>query len=100
MAVSILGILLIGVALAANQTWLDHHFLPSFLVSHLWYVRIETAIRIAGAAAGLALIFAAKPLTARLRTIGAVRLLQIAGAMALALLVSELVLQRVRLRPT
>jgi len=88
MAVSLLGILLIAAALAANQTWLDSHFLPSFLVSRLWYVRIETAMRITGAAAGLALMLAAKPLGARLRAIGAVRLLQVGGAMALALVVS------------
>ncbi len=99
MAVSLLGILLIGAAVAASQSWLDHHFLPSFLVSRLWYVRIETAIRITGAASGLALFLAARPLSARLRAIGAVRLLQVAGAMALALVVSEAVLQRVHLRP-
>src|ERR1041384_6692412 len=47
MVVSILGLLLVGAAAAANQAWLDRHFLPSFLVSRLAYVRLETGDRAA-----------------------------------------------------
>src|SRR5262249_59465280 len=33
-------------ALAATQTWLDRHFLPSFLMTRQTYVRIETSVRL------------------------------------------------------
>ena len=58
-AVTIGGIALVAAALAANQAWLDRHFMPSFLLPRPWYVRIETAVRVVIAAAGLLIAAAA-----------------------------------------
>jgi hypothetical protein len=88
-------VLLIG-ALAATQPWLDRHFLPSFLMSRQSYVRIETSIRVAIAASGIALMLGARFVAARLTT----RTLAIVVAIGLALAASEVVLRNVRLRPT
>ena len=43
-------------SLAANQAWLDRHFLPSFFLPRHWYVWIETGVRVVLAMAGLALM--------------------------------------------
>src|SRR5206468_10456771 len=45
-AITMLGVALVTAALAANQSWLDRHFLPSFLLPRVWYVRIETIVRV------------------------------------------------------
>jgi len=82
-------------AIAATQSWLDRHFLPSFLMSRQVYVRIETAVRVAIAASGIALILAARHLAALLTT----RTMAVVAAIVLALGASELVLRNVRLRP-
>jgi hypothetical protein len=34
------GIGLMMAAIAAHQSWLDHHFLPSFFIPRHWYVLI------------------------------------------------------------
>ena len=94
-----LGIALIAGALAANQAWLDRHFLPSSLLARVWYVRIETSVRLMSAAAGIAMILGARPLAARITGRTLRRAVQIAAAPVLALAASELVLQRVHLRP-
>jgi len=99
MAVFFLGFLLVGGAAAASQGWLDRHFLPSFLISRLWYVRIETTVRLAFAAAGISLMIFSRPITAWMKAIGFVRIVQVVVAIVLALVASELVMQRVRLRP-
>src|SRR5205814_2917865 len=44
------GLALVIGAGAANQRWLDRHFLPSFIVPRDVYVRIETIVRAAAAA--------------------------------------------------
>jgi hypothetical protein len=59
LAVTALGIALVAGAIAANQQWLDRHFLPSFFVTRAWYVRAETIVRVAMAVVGAALIGAA-----------------------------------------
>jgi hypothetical protein len=93
------GIALIAGALAANQAWLDRHFLPSFLLARVWYVRIEAAVRVMIAACGVALLLAARPAAARITGHALRRALQIAAAIVLALAASELFMQHVRLRP-
>ena len=45
--IALLGSALVVGALAANQAWLDRHFLPSFFLPREWYVSIETAVRLA-----------------------------------------------------
>jgi len=44
--VGLAGVALVVGALAANQQWLDAHFLPSFFLPPRWYVRIETSVRV------------------------------------------------------
>jgi hypothetical protein len=90
------GLALVLAAILATQAWLDRHFLPSFLVSRETYVRIETVVRLAVAAAGTSLMLGARRVAATLTA----RVLGIAAAVVLALGASELVLRNVRLRPT
>ena len=98
-AVTATGAVLIAGALAANQAWLDRHFLPSFLLARLWYVRIETSVRLTFAACGVLLVLTARPVAARL-TARALRMaIQMAAAVVLALGASELVLRHGDLRP-
>jgi hypothetical protein len=90
------GLALAGASLAASQSWLDRHFLPSFLMSRAPYVRIETSVRLLFAASGIALMLGARPVAAKLT----VRAVGVVAAIALALGASELVLRHLRLRPT
>jgi hypothetical protein len=93
--IALAGIALAVGAIAATQSWLDRHFLPSFLMSRQVYVRIETSVRMAIAVSGLALMLAARRLATMLTT----RTIAIAAAVAIALGAGELVLRNVRLRP-
>ncbi len=89
--VAIVGAILIAVALAATQHWLDRHFLPSFLVSRRWYARLETSARVILAGIGLLALVLRRPI-ARLAARVPARPLHIALAAALALGAGELVL--------
>src|SRR5262249_25784046 len=83
-------------AIAATQTWLDRHFLPSFFVPRVWYVALETLGRIVVGALGVLTIIARR----RLARLDVMRVLSITAAAILAFGASELVLQSGRLRPT
>ena len=60
-AIASIGGALLACAVAANQRWLDTHFLPSFFLPRQWYVAIETLVRVAMAALGVALALFARP---------------------------------------
>ena len=96
--IALTGVVLVAGALAANQRWLDRHFLPSFLLLRRSYVLIETCVRLAIGMLGVALVvvarFAAAQPTARLL----LRASQIAMAAVLALGASEVVLRHLHLR--
>ena len=94
--IAAVGLTLAVGALAATQTWLDRHFLPSFLMTRQTYVRIETSVRLVLAVSGIALMFGVRWAAARLTS----RALAIVAAVALALGASELVLRTIRPRPT
>jgi hypothetical protein len=99
LAIAAVGIAVVVGAVAANQRWLDRHFLPSFVVPRAWYVRIETGVRIAAAAFGAALaLILRRPLT-RLLVDTPMQAARLAIAILLALGASEAVLRRVHLRP-
>jgi hypothetical protein len=94
--VGIVGVTCVVLALAATQTWLDRHFLPSFFVPRHWYVVIETLGRVVVGVAGLLVIFMRRWIAA----LDPMRVLSIATAIVLAFGASELVLRAVHLRPT
>ena len=52
-AVAAIGGALLACALAANQRWLDRHFLPSWFVPRRWYVLLEAFVRLMIGAAGV-----------------------------------------------
>jgi hypothetical protein len=89
---------LLACALGANQSWLDRHFLPSFLIPREWYVRLETSVRIAMATIGGLLVLAA-PRVGRFAARTPAQTLHIAIATLLALAVSEPALRRAHLGP-
>jgi hypothetical protein len=65
-AVASIGIALLACAVAADQRWLDRHFLPTPSVSRRLYVLLESSARIAAAALGAALALVARPRIGRL----------------------------------
>jgi hypothetical protein len=95
--VACVGVALLVAALAANQPWLDRHFLPSFLLPHDLYVRIETGVRLTIAALGVWIVVRRPASRIIVRTPS--RALHVVVAAVLALGASELVLRRVHLRP-
>jgi hypothetical protein len=94
--VGIAGVTCVVLAIAATQTWLDRHFLPSFFVPRAWYVALETFGRIVVGALGVLTIIARR----RLAGLDVMRVLSITAAAIIAFGASELVLRSVRLRPT
>jgi len=99
------GMALIGAAtliavLAANQAWLDRHFLPSFLMTRHRYVQIETIVRLLLGTIGALLVFLARP-AARLVTPRTAQLaLSVVIAAILAVVAGELALNQMGLGPT
>jgi len=98
-AVAAVGLALIVAAVAATQSWLDRHFLPSFFVPRHWYVAIESSVRIAIAAAGLILVLTRSAL-ARLVTREPFLTLQVIAAAVLAIGAGAVAIDRIQLRPT
>jgi hypothetical protein len=92
------GCALVALAIAANQQWFDRHFLPAFFVTRAEYVRIETIVRIAIAAAGLLIALVARRPLARAIAASPSRAISIALAIAMAFGASELMLRRVHVR--
>jgi DNA-binding NarL/FixJ family response regulator len=93
------GVVLVVCALAANQSWLDRHFLPSFVIDRVQYVRIETAIRIASATIGLALAIVARRRLAAAFARDPMLVVSSAAAILLALAASELALRHLHVPP-
>jgi hypothetical protein len=96
--VAAIGTALLLCAVAANQRWLDRHFLPSWFLPRDWYVRLETAVRLAVAALGVSLALVVRPRIGRLAERTPARVLHVTIAAILALGASELVLRRLHLR--
>ncbi len=97
--IAIVGLALAVAALAANQSFLDRHFLPSFFLPRAWYVAIESTVRLAIAGAGLGLV-GARARIARLLTRAPATTVQVIAAALLAVAASELAVRQIRLRPT
>ena len=87
------GLALVVLAVAANQRWLDEHFLPSFFLPRDRYVALETSVRVLVAIVGVAI---ASPIGTRIvrSMLGApTQLLRIGIAVGLALGAAELTLR-------
>jgi len=85
--------------MAANQTWLDRHFLPSFFIPRHWYVVIETVVRAAIATAGAAFVLERSRL-AHLVARAPAMSVSVVAAVVLAITTSELALRWIHLQPT
>jgi len=99
LVLAFVGVAMVVAALAANQGWLDRHFLPSFFLIRHAYVLIETAVRAVAAAAGLSIALVGRKPIARLVARRPSDVVRVAMAAILALVASEIVLTRVHLRP-
>src|SRR6266571_2131951 len=95
LVLAFVGVAMIVAALAANQGWLDRHFLPSFFLTRHAYVVIETAVRAVAAAAGLSIALVGRKPIARLVARRPSDVVRVAMAAILALVASEIVLTRV-----
>jgi hypothetical protein len=98
-AVASIGIALVSCALIANQRFLDRHFVPSFFLPHDWYVVLQTSGRLAMAIVGVWLALVARRRTGQFAARRPEGALRIVIAVVLAIGASELVLNRVHLRP-
>jgi len=96
---AVIGAALIVAAVAARQSWLDRHFLPSFFMPRHWYVLIETVVRGAVATAGAALLLGRSRL-GRLVMRAPIMTVQVVVAAVLAIAASELALRWIQLQPT
>ena len=96
---TIVGAGLIVAALAARQSWLDRHFLPSFFIPRHWYVVIETIVRTAVAAAGAAFVLGRSRLAHLVMRAPATSVWVVVAAV-LAIASSELTLRWTHLQPT
>src|SRR5258708_22977773 len=98
-AVASVGIAVLTCALIANRRFLDRHFVPSFFLPRHWYVALQTSGRWAMAILGTWLALVARRRTGRFaaRTPGGA--LGSVIAVVLAIGASELMLNRVHLRP-
>ncbi len=98
-AITAIGVVLVIGAVAANQRWFDRHFMPSFFLPRVWYVRIQMFVRLALATLGVSLALIARFRAPRLAAGLSARAFPVVVAAALALGASEFVLRRVHLRP-
>ena len=86
-------------ALIANQKFLDRHFVPSFFLPRHWYVLLQTSGRLLMAILGTWLALVVRRRAGRFATRTPAGVLRVVIALVLALSASELVLNRVHLRP-
>jgi hypothetical protein len=93
MAIALTGCVLIAAAAAANQTWFDHHFLPSYWTPREEMVRNERIVRASVAVIGLAILLLARVL-ARLLPSDPASLLTIPVAVLLASGAAEWILRQ------
>src|SRR5215468_10496482 len=98
-AIASVGGALVVAALAANQSWLDRHFLPSFFVPRSWYVLIEALARMLIAIVGVVLAVG-RTRVARVVTLAPAATLPALAAGFLAIGASEFALRSIHLRPT
>lgn len=92
------GATLVVCAIAANQRWLDRHFLPSWFLPRHWYVWIESSARLLMGAVGLLLVAVVRRQAGRITGRSPARVVSILIAAVLAFAAAELVLRQTHLR--
>src|SRR2546425_11848981 len=97
--VASIGAAFLAGAIVANQRFLDRHFVPSFFLPRHWYVLLQTSARLAMAVLGTWLALVARRCTGRFAARTPAGALRSVMAVVVALGASELVLNRVHLRP-
>src|SRR2546429_10013024 len=97
--VGFIGAAFLACAIVANQRFRDRHFVPSFFLPRHWYVVLQTSGRLAMAVLGMWLALVARRRTGRFAARTPAGALRIVIAVVLAIGASELVLNRVHLRP-
>jgi hypothetical protein len=96
----LIGVALVVAAIAADQRWLDRHFLPSFFMPRRRYMQIQTMVRLALAITGISFAVLARPVS-RLRTTRAtLHALRMVIAAVLALAAGEVALHYMGIGPT
>jgi hypothetical protein len=98
--VAVVGLTFVAAALAANQRWLDRHFLPSFFLPRHWYVLVEGTVRAAVASTGVLLAVVSRQWIGRAIGRAPGLALLVLMAVAAALGTSEIVLRQSEPRPS
>ncbi len=98
LGIACIGAALVACAIAANQQWLDRHFLPDFFIPRSTQVRVETNLRIATGISGALLALTGRRPLARFLTRDPARTLLIAVAIVASLGAAEVVLRGSHLR--
>ncbi len=93
------GIAMIACAIAADERWMDRHFLSGFYVTHSKYVAMLLRARVAATILGAVLALVARPL-ARMVVRRPALALQAVAAVALAFVAAEMMLRRQAFRAT
>jgi hypothetical protein len=99
LAVALLGAACLAIAIGANQRWLDHHFLPSFLWPRHWYTLIETSVRVGLAALGAWIVTGARTRAGRFARREPALVRSIGIAIVLAFGAAEVALKYVKVQP-
>jgi hypothetical protein len=97
-AVVCIGCAVVGSALAADQQWLDRHFLPGFFVTREEYVEKELYGRAAAVAIGAAIVLLARRPMARVLAYSPASAVSVIVASILAFGAAELILRGIHLR--
>src|ERR1043165_487088 len=96
--IAVAGIAMIVCAVAANQAWLDRHFLSDFFIPRATFLRVETTTRIVVASIGFLLALLLRRPLGRFLTRDALRTVLIAVAIVASFGAAELALRRMHLR--
>jgi len=91
---AVAGLALIACAIAADETWLNRHFLPGFFVTHGKYVVMLFRARIAATILGALLVFVVRRPLALLLVRNPLLTFQTALAVVLAFVTAEMLLRR------
>jgi hypothetical protein len=97
-AIALVGSAMLGCAIAANQAWLDRHFLSDFFIPRQSFLRVETGTRIAVGALGVLLMLPARRPLSRFLARDAMRTLLLGLAIVASFGAAEVLLRRSHLR--